>query len=241
MVIEEVLQRIESLYSKGVPSKDSRLTRRQIYNGLLTARSTVLSSQSNRKNTISQFSYQILPCVEMIDANIHECPCTPDIVEKIKRTRYMIPKLISDNTGMLIQSVTNLDGTVSFDETDFDTMKFETGNKFTAKKKKYFIRNGYLYTTNTNLMEFGSITISGLFENPVEAYTYPTTCFEVTAPACLPCLDYNKLEFPVDQKLLESILSFIKKEFVILFPQMKEDKAANANDDNNIGGQMIHE
>ena len=42
MTVGDLIQRVQSLYSKGVESDDSRLTRRHIYNKLLSVRSTLI-------------------------------------------------------------------------------------------------------------------------------------------------------------------------------------------------------
>ena len=53
MLIKEIVQRIQSLYSKGVQSDDSRLSDRHIYNKMITVRSKLISQQHNKKQKIS--------------------------------------------------------------------------------------------------------------------------------------------------------------------------------------------
>ena len=49
MKIGEIIQRIQSLYSKGVESDDTRLMSRHIYNKLLTVRARLISQDAKKK------------------------------------------------------------------------------------------------------------------------------------------------------------------------------------------------
>ena len=86
MITGEVIQRIQSIYSKGVQSDDSRLRSRHIYNKLITVTAKLYEQQKNKKQKVNQWSYQVLPCVELIKTPIHECPCVPTLGCTIFRT-----------------------------------------------------------------------------------------------------------------------------------------------------------
>ena len=49
----EIIQRIQSMYSKGVESDDSRLRPRHIYNKLLTTTAKLYQQQKNKKQKIN--------------------------------------------------------------------------------------------------------------------------------------------------------------------------------------------
>ena len=49
MYIKEVIERIQSLYSKGVSSDESRLSDRHVYNKVLSVRMQLLSQQLKKK------------------------------------------------------------------------------------------------------------------------------------------------------------------------------------------------
>ena len=76
MKIGEIVQRVQSLYSKGVHSDDSRLSARHIYNKLLTVRARLISQEAKKKQKISQWNYQTISCIELIKVPAHECPCS---------------------------------------------------------------------------------------------------------------------------------------------------------------------
>ena len=51
MKTEELIQRVQSLYSKGVQSDDSRLTSRHIYNKLTTVRAKLVTEEAKKNQS----------------------------------------------------------------------------------------------------------------------------------------------------------------------------------------------
>ena len=134
MLVSEVIQRIQSLYSKGAQSDDSRLTSRHIYNKMLTVRSKLLSQEAKKKQRVSQWNFQTISCVELIEAPVHECPCVPPIGCKIYRTREPLPEPLTNLNNHLIQSVTSLDGNIIYADIEWTELKYQYTNKYTAQK-----------------------------------------------------------------------------------------------------------
>lgn len=236
--VGEAIQRFQSQYSKGVQSRSSRLTSRHIYSCLKTGRSVVLRQRANKGQYISSYNYQVLPCVELVEAPIHECPCVPTSTCRILRTKYKIPKLISDLNKGLIQSVTALDGILRFDEDKFENIKYSGDNKFTATKALFYIRDGYMGIVNKKALR--GLTITGLFDDPITAWQFPSIC-----PPCedCGCEDIMDLEFPIDGDLVNTMNQLAYNELIVLFKQMDEDKSGNASDDADPsrGGAMVHQ
>lgn len=235
MILEEVIQRVQSLYSKGVQSRDSRLTARHIYSAVVSARSTLLRQQKNKNQLINQWLYQTLPCVELKLAPVHECPCVPNNKCSILRSVYQLPSPITSLDNHLIQSVTTLDGSIGFDASTFDNIKYASGNKYTSTKPKYYIRNRYIYFSGFTTLK--ALAITGLFENPLEAKKFPSIC---PCTNC-ECEDIMKWDFPViDGDLSRAIFQLASEELISMFKQMKEDKNSNSSDDD-TGVKMIHQ
>lgn len=229
MLIRDLIQRIQSLYSKGVQSDDSRLTPRHIYNKMMTVRSKLIYQKANKKQKLNQWNFQTIPCIELIKAPIHECPCLPPVGCEILKTKYPLPKPISNLTNHIIQSVTSLDGSVLYSETAWAEYKYKIGNKYTAKKPDYFIRNGYLYITHKTGPKV--ITVTGLFEDPLEVEKFPSYCDEDCAE-CKDCGDYLDKEFPIDNDLIDTLIEFCIQELIVMFSQSEQDKTNNSKDDN---------
>ena len=110
MKIKELIQRIQSTYSKGVQSDDSRLTNRHIYNKLLTTRALLLSREVNKKRKLSAWNYSTLPCVEIVEITSNEeCPCIPDVGCSVYRSKHKLPKPIVSLSSHMIKGVYSTD------------------------------------------------------------------------------------------------------------------------------------
>jgi hypothetical protein len=227
MLVEEIIQRVQSLYSKGVQSDDSRLTPRHIYNKLTTVRSKLITQQAKKKQKISQWNFQTIPCVELIEADIHECPCIPPIGCTIYRTKEKLPEPMTDLTTHLLQSVTSLDGSIIFSEIEWTEYKYKAANKYTAKKPDYFIRNDYLYVTAKKGVPI-VITVTGLWEDPFKAASYPSYCENELTEAS--CPNPFTVEFPMDADMIDTLIEMTVQELIMLFGQMPEDITNNGRD-----------
>jgi hypothetical protein len=227
MLIGELIQRIHSLYAKGVHSDETRLMSRHIYNKLLSVRSVLLYRKLNSRQKISQWNYQTLSCVEMVTVPIQDCPCIPPLGCYILRTKHPLPKPLTKYTKHLIKSVTSLDGQTIYAEIDWEDKKYKADNKYTAKKPDYFIRNKYLYITTTKYPEV--ITITGLFQDPLEVEAFPSYCCnDAVKPET--CISVYDKEFPIDDELIDPMIELCFKELIQLFNSNLEDGTNNTND-----------
>ena len=230
MTVGDLIQRVQSLYSKGVESDDSRLTRRHIYNKLLSVRSTLIFNKVNKKQFISQWNFDTLPCVELIKVEGHECPCIPPVGCEILRTKFKLPKPISSLSSHLLDSVTSIDGSVIFDETTWKGKKWRKGDKYTSKKPDFFIKDDFLYITVTRKLK--AIDIVGLFNDPVEIANFPSIC-DNDCQDCDTCPESPlDVEFNIDDDLIDTLIELSVKELVYLFNQNREDLTNNSIDNN---------
>jgi hypothetical protein len=228
MKIIEIIQRVQSLYSKGVQSQSSRLSNRHIYNKLLTVRNRLVSLQAKKKQKLNQWTYQTLDCVELIEAHDYECECLA-LGCKVLRTKYKLPKPLTDLNSHLIQSVTSIDGLIQINETQFGLKKYQKGNRYAKETPEWFIKDEYMYITNVRKLKV--IQITGMFEDPVEAAKYPSYCKDKDEDKCSSLLD---IEFPIDSELIEALIEMSVQELVVVFRQMQQDATNNSNDDNVI-------
>lgn len=226
MKIGELTQRIQSLYSKGIQSDDSRLSSRHIYNKLLSVRSRLLFQKANKKQKLNQWNFQTLPCVELIKAPIHECPCLPPVGCEILKSKFKLPNPITNLTHHLLQNVSSVDGSVIYSEIGFNEYKYKKGNKYTANKPDFFIRDGYLYLTYKTGPKI--ITVTGLFEDPLEVESFPSAC-DLDCNTCESILDK---EFPIDNDLIDILIEMTIQELIIIFTQNNQDRTNNSSDDN---------
>ena len=224
MIVAEVIQRVQSLYSKGVQSDDTRLTNRHIYNKLRTVRSKLLGQKAKEKQKISQWNYQVLPCIEMGVVSVHECPCVPNDGCTFLRSIYPIPRVLTDLNRHLIQSVTTLDGKTVFDFTTWEGVKNQKGDKYTSTAAKFFIRNEYLYITSNKELEV--LTLTALFADIIDVQNFKSYC----TPEQVICTSPLDMEFPIDDELLDNLIAMASDELVFQFGQMREDKINDGSD-----------
>lgn len=227
MLVGELIQRVQSLYSKGAESDDSRLTRRHIYNKLLTVRSTLIFNKLNKNQYISQWNYQTLPCVELILVEGNDCPCVTPIGCQILRSKEKLPKPINSISKHIIQSVTSIDGSIIFSETSFRGKKWNADDKYTGNTPDYFIKDNYLYITTTRKLKL--VTIIGLFNDTVEVDNFPSYCDGTTPPTSCDTSPME-LEFNIDEDLVDTLVELSIKELVLMFSQMTEDTHNDAKD-----------
>lgn len=231
--VGEAIQRVQSIYSKGVQSKDTRLTDRHIYSCLCSARSTILKQVANKNQFISIWNYQTLPCIEMELAPLHECPQAPQ-GKTFLRSKYALPQIVSSISGSLMQDITTLDNSLVFDLKTFESFKYDKGKKYTSNKPTYFFRNKFIYLTVVRILS--AVPVVAIFHDPVAAYFHPS-CNE--CDECL-CKEPYDIDFPIDGELLPGVLQLAYQEALQLFIQMKEDKLNDASDNGDSKGGMIH-
>lgn len=227
MKIGEIVQRVQSLYSKGAASDDSRLSSRHIYNHMLTTRARLISQEANKKQRISAWNYQTIPCIEMEVVPAHECPCLPAIGCDVLKSKYELPKPLHGLSEDLIKSVTSIERSIKIDSITINAVNAQRGNKYTSKKSNYFIRDGYLYLTTYT--EMSVLSIVGLFEDPVEVEEFIGYCDE-TCTGCRGCKDYPEEEFPIDVSMIDQLIQLTSQELLNIFPQSIEDKVNDSQD-----------
>ena len=232
MKIGEIVQRVQSLYSKGVASDNSRLSNRLIYNKLLTVRARLISQEAKKKQKISQWNYQTISCIELIKVPAHECPCLPPIGCDMLRSKYKLPKPLTGLSGNLIQTVTTIDRSKKLNEVTLNAVKAQSGNKYASKAINYFLENGYLYITTPTELKF--IRLIGLFEDPIIAKQFETYC-EEQCTDCGDCIDYQQEEFPIDNDMIDALIELTIQELVILFSQAKQDINNNSAENTSNG------
>lgn len=229
MTVGEIVQRVQSLYSHGVQSDDSRLSSRHIYSKMLSSRSRILLEDMKSEAKINPWLFQTIPCVELVEAKIHECDCIPPLGCLILKSKHRIPKPLNDDYQTYIQSVTSIDGRIGYAATTWVEKRYkEKGMKYAGGMPDYFIRNGYLYITWRRGPRV--ISITGIFEDPIEVNKFPSYCNkENWGNDCLSALDG---EFPMELSKVDKLVEYCAAELIALFNQQKEDLHNDSKDEN---------
>jgi len=228
MKIKEVIERVQSLYSKGVASDDTRLSSRHIYSKLISARSFLLRRELDRRKLLSSRSIEYLECVPLIKASNYDCGFPVPSNCSVLKTKCIIPKPINSNYGDYITSVSTIDGSYIFSNSTWERVRYHKGNKFTASNPVYYFKNDYLflYLPNGNTFEdLKFITIGGVFEDSLEFQCFPR-CTDIKDD----CRSYSDREFIVEDHLIEPIVKMAVDELLNVFSQIPDDKENNASD-----------
>jgi hypothetical protein len=228
MVIGEIIQRVQSLYSKGAQADDSRLMSRHIYNKMLSARSLLIFNKINKKQFMSKWNYTILPCVELIEVSGSDCPCIPAPGCQILRTKYKLPKPMNSINGYIIDVVMSIDGSIIFHEVSYKSKSWRAADKYTSSKPDYFIKDDYLYVTSTRKLK--AVTIIGLFADPIEAEAYPSFCEDKDEDPTACPTNPKDTDFPIDEEMIDTLVEMTVRELSVGFAMGDEDVRNDARD-----------
>lgn len=229
MTVGEIIQRVLSMYSRGVQSDDSRLTSRHVYNKLLTVRSKLIKEKAN---SYRKLVYQRLDCIRLEDRPISECLCVPKhILCTLKRSLCPLPKIITARNGYLIDSVITLDMETKFFEIPTGRKSYASGNKYTKDiLNQYFIQDNYLYiipNKENRLLEI--VQMFAVFEDIIIPKTFKDcSCNAVDVVDCESPLDK---EFSIDADLIEPLIVLTLEE-LMLFLRMRQDNLNNSQNNN---------
>jgi hypothetical protein len=229
----EIIERVQSLYSKGAASDDTRLSSRHIYSKLISARSLLLKRELDRKKKLSDRSVEYLECIALEAAKKFECGFDIPLGCYVLKTKCEIPKPINSNYGDYITSVSTIDGSFIFSKTSWERLRYINGNKYTKKTPSYYFKNNYMYLyvpSEDIVKNLKLITIGGVFEDSLG--------FKCTNE-CNPeqdCSSYLDKEFVVEDHLIDPIVQLTYNELVNLFIAVPEDRENNTSEiDKNNG------
>lgn len=217
--VGEVILKVQSLYSKGVPSDDSRLVDRFVYDVLLGIRSVLTTQRLVQNRSYSEWDLQPLHCIEMIEQK--PIPCGMDYQCPFMKSKYPIPSAItSDDTENVV--VTSFDGQTHFSRTTFENYKYIGGGKYGKRKPFYFIHDNYLYLINTKMEK---AHMHGIWRDPIETwrlhmqYQGKSTCF-----------DNRSVKFFTPPDLLETMARMAAEQLVNAFKASREDTSNDSRD-----------
>lgn len=229
MKVIEIIQRIQSLYSKGVQSDDSRLSSRHIYNKLITVRARLVSQEAKKKQKTSRWNYQAIECIELIEVPEHNCPCIPIPGCTILRSKYKLPKPLQGLDSNLIESVTTIDRQTKINELNLSSFKYQKGNKYTKASLSYFIDDEYLYIATPTPIRM--VRLVGLFDDPIKAKEFEGYCKSDCKDCEKDCIDYTEVEFPIDADMIDTLIELSIKELVEIFSKGVQDTNNNSSED----------
>ena len=180
-------------------SDDSGWSQRLVYYHLLRYRAKLIKEKERANLLISRWNYQTIPCIPLDKTHLDECPCVPKDDCTFLKTKIRIPKPIGK-----LKSVTSTSGNIIYTYAEWDKLQYRINSRFAGERDSayYTLKTGpegtFLYLYNDIHKKY--ITVTGIFENPIEVQFYPGC--DGKAVECRNPLDQ---EWILDPDLLTSV------------------------------------
>lgn len=209
--VREVIESFRHLLAdKGPLSDENVYSKRELYFLLLRYRARILSEKMRERGfSLSKHNTQTIPCIPVDEVDQNECPCAPASGCTFLKTRHPLPKTIGD-----VQSVTSLTGNIQYDYIQWERFEDIKHSRFKAEKvKPYFtLKNTgegtYIYIYNDSHKEF--ITVTGIFEDPLEIFNFP----DCKTGKCDSCFKPLEEEFILDPDLLPIVYDMALQQLI---------------------------
>ena len=208
---------------------DSEITNRYITYLYGIKRAKYLRQDLNNYQRTTDISITQTLCLELEEVSVNQCGLDLDC-DTILRTVKPIPKPLELHIKSAITSVkpSNILA-VPFNFTTKAKVIYSKHSPFN-KGIYAFLDNDlhiYLVSELNTLKLLECITLTGIFENPLDLLNYVNCCGCVDA---VPCFNQETIDYPLQPHYIDVIKNEIVTELVKL-KQIKEDKENNASSD----------
>jgi hypothetical protein len=137
----------------------------------------------------------------------------------IYKTVEKIPAIIPYSLHSSLLYLGSTDGHLGFQETSFQALSFEDYARYIKKQPKWFIMGDNIYISNPPDEQISSITIQGVFEDPIAAASLCTDFDEN-------CLRDYDVEYPISGGMLDTIYKLmVDSELKGLVSEIDEDES----------------
>lgn len=216
MTTNQLISDIRNIGSSGSNSIEFKIEDNQILFWCNEIRSTLISQALQKKQDISDVWVQTIGCLALQQVDESDCCIVPKgcyILRSVEKLPITIETYL-DNT---IVRVTKISGEIIPRSSSFEAT-YNSYNKYTGEKPNWYLKNGYLYVTNTQLLEY--VNVFGIFENPQDLANFVSCDDEA-------CFDLYTSEYPCSLKMASNITDIVVKTKVLPYLQLPAD---NRND-----------
>lgn len=210
-------------------SDDSELSDRYIVHLYNIKRAKYLRQDLNNYQRTSDNSIKQTFCLDLELVGNNECGVSIEC-DKLLRTTQPIPTPIELHTKVALNSVKPTNRTsVPFNFLSKRRTAYLDGASFQRAIYSFLDEDGYIYVTAGSGDAFkllNCLTITGVFEDPLELRNYQNCC-GCSTPS--PCFDDATTDYPIQPHYID----LIKKEIVVELAQLdriQEDKENDSND-----------
>lgn len=222
MVIGEIIERVQKAFDLNLQNTNTKLSKRLVYNALLTARALLISQEIGKKHTISDWDLQSLTPVKLELVPEHENTGYTSFT-RVLRSKKKIPRPVKSFFGDAIKRVRSIDRTsLEFSRVSSKGLSGLGGNKY-GTENKYYIEGEYLYLyTKLNLKV---VAIDAVFSDPLEVENFNRQ--EGLGESCFFALEQ---EFPMDSSKIDALVEIAVKELAIAAGGSQQKTQDNAEE-----------
>ena len=209
---------IKNIIYGGIAPDDANISNRQIAYWVNQIRALLIRQEFSKRTVVHDSYVQFLTInLENVStANCTETGCT------ILRSTQALPDTIRRGARNTILSVASLTGTQAYTETTAIRAKWNSYNKYTGGLPRWYVKNGFLYITNTEVIE--KLEVGGVFEDPTELGNF----MNCDGAACFTWDD----EYPISADMAGMITDIILKNKVgPIASNIKGDDTNDAQDE----------
>lgn len=218
--LNQIVYEIRNIYK--AHADDSQITNRLIAQYIKEARAKLLEEDISKGKIVSDEFVQTLPCVEFEPFNFDGVCCNENFTFDtcMMRSVEKIPTTVQRNATNFITAVQAVDLSKDYSETSYKRYKYNKYNRFTKHSVRWFLRNGYMFLSNTKEIKY--LSISGIFADPEEIGAFTScegnACFDWDAP------------YPIAAGMVKRVVDIVIKERLLVSLYMKEDLDNDAKD-----------
>jgi len=215
--LNHIIYDIKNIAYGGTQSDDTRVSDRQVAYWVNQLRALLVHQELQRARSIPDVFIQHVECIDLECVDETGC-CTESSNFHALRSTQKIPLTIQRAGRNTILSVASIDKQSSFSETNFFRQRTNSFNKFTGSRPRWYLKDEYLYLTNTKFID--KISLSGVFEDPTEVLEF-NTC------EGKPCFTWDS-PYPITPNMAKLITDIVIKERLSIVLQAPTDEANDA-------------
>jgi|TARA_R110000823_G_scaffold313799_1_gene441836 hypothetical protein len=210
-------------------SDDSEISDRYIIYLYGIKRSKYLRQELNIQTRTFDNSILQTLCLKLEEVSTNECGVDIEC-ETILRTTSPIPTPLELHTKVALQSVKPTNRiAVGFNFISKKRASYMEGATFNKALYSFLDPDGYIYVIsgadNNHFKLLDCLTITGVFEDPLELASYSNCC---GCTVVVPCFDMSTTDYPLQPHYIDLIREEIIKTLVIKL-QIPEDKTNDTN------------
>jgi len=225
---QSLITDIRNIASSGPTPVDFRISDDEILHWINETRSMMINQAIQKRQDISDVWIQTIGCLALTEVDTSEC-CEVTTDCYMLRSEVQLPPTIETDGINMIMQVAGIDGSTVIAKINPFRSRFRAYNKFVKNTPGWYLKNRYLYITNSDL-SLGMVSLKGIFENPLDLNSF----VDCNNQSCITL----ESEYPMSLKMANDVTNYIINTKVKPYMLNGQDTKNNANDETGpLGGQ----